>query len=556
MLKISAGQAAGEIFFRAWPTRIVVLVQIRYLNWLKLTLIVSVSGCLCCCKVGPNFHPPAAPDTDKYTALPLPHKTVQIPGAGKAGSAQLFMIGRDIPKKWWALFHSAPLNRLIEQGIKNSPNLAAAKATLVQARELLRAQIGESYLPAIDLALSAGRAQTSGLNFGFLGSNIFTVYSADLKASYLLDIFGGQRRLVETYRARVDYERYELLAAYLSLTSNIVTSYVDIASFQAQIKTTLKLIKDQTEILAIVKKQLRVGGASKKDVISQETLLAQTKATLPPLRKVLSSTQHALAVLVGKLPSDFMPMYYNLNNLKLPAKLPVSIPSVLVKQRPDIQASQALLHEASAEVGVATANLYPQIKITADFGWVSQTLSNFFGPNRNTWSYAAGLLQPIFRGFSLHAKKRAAVAAFQKFFAQYRQTVLEAFKEVSDVLRAIGFDAKEFLAQHQAETYAKRTLDITLKQFRVGGADYLNVLNAEQKYQQTKLNRIKAQTARYTDTVVLFQALGGGWQNHPINAESLHAAGIKNVKLPAPEISLPAPHAERAKAASGKGAKS
>lgn len=444
-----------------------------------------------------------------------------VKGVGKAGVRQYLIKDQDVPQDWWALFHSPELNLLIQEGILHSPNLASAKAALEQARELLRAQIGESYFPSIALELSGQRARISGLFAGFAADNIFTIYAASLQANYVLDVFGGQRRLVETYRAKVDYARYEWLGAYLTLTSNIATTYIDIASLQAQIAATKQLIRAQSMVLSIVNKQLRVGGASQQNLNSQATLLAQTKATLPPLLKNLATAQDTLAILVGRLPSQYKIQYYKLNTLTLPAKLPVTVPSLLVEQRPDIQASQALLHEACAQIGVETANLLPQITISGSFGYVAQTLRDFFNPANMIWSYGANLLQNVFKGGALLATRRAAIAAYEQAFAQYQQTVLEAFKEVADALNAITIDAKELQAQYDAEASAKRTLIITTKQFQVGGENYLNVLSAQEQYLKAKLNRILAQSTRYTDTVVLFQVMGGGWWHEPIYLEGL-----------------------------------
>lgn len=499
---------------------------------LRLACIaIGVVG-LASCKVGPNYHQPAAPTTKSYTALPLPKKTVSMAGAGMAGRSQYFNYGAKIPGEWWKLFHSSQLNSLIRRGIHHSPNIDAAKAALGEAQQNLRAQIGTSYFPAISLQFPAQREQVSGLQFGSSeGGGVFGVYTPTLQASYTLDVFGGQRRLVETFQAQVDYARYELLAAYLSLTSNIASTYVNIASLQSQIKTTRQIIKDQKNILQLVQKQYRVGGASKQDVIAQETTLAQTIATLPPLQKSLAQSRHALAVLVGRLPSQLKPTTYHLSQLTLPKHLPVSLPGKLVVQRPDIQASSALLHAASAQIGVATANMLPQVTLSASYGWVGQTLKNLFQSTNEIWSYAAQLAQQVFQGGALIAQRRAAIAAYQESFAEYRQTVLTAFKQVSDALRNIEADAKAFKANYIAEATAKRTLSITRQRFKVGGENYLAVLNAQQQYLQNRLARIKAQALRYTDTVVLFQALGGGWWNRNLADVDL-AQAMTPVKKP------------------------
>lgn len=477
-------------------------------------IILSISCSLTACMVGPNFHSPTPPTTKKYTKTPQPKKTTSTANAGKAGSTQQFNIGQTIPADWWTLYHSVPLNHLIKTGINNSPNLAAAKAALTQAKETYNAQYGNLMLPAVNATFNPQRQSFSGSTINnSVPSSVFSLYNASVNVTYTLDVFGGSRRQLEAALAQVDYGYYQLNGAYLTLTANIVTTAITVASLEAQIATTQQLISDNANQLTILKKQFNLGGISQTDVLSQQTLLEQTRALLPPLQKSLAQSQHALAILVGSLPSESRLPNINLNQLTLPSQLPVSLPSSLVRQRPDIQASEALLHQASAQVGVATANLYPQITLNGDYGWSATSPSLLFHPISNVWDYGGQLLQPLFRGGALRAQKRAAIAAYELSYQQYRQTVLQAFKEVADVLRALDADAKELKAQKRAEIASHATLQLTREQFKLGAVTFINVLNAEQQYQQTVINRIQAQTARYTDTAALFQALGGGWWN-------------------------------------------
>lgn len=483
-------------------------------SYLQLIAIAICITTLTSCMVGPDYHPSKPPNTNSYTKRSLPKKTVSTPAAGKAGKSQQFVAGKDIPAEWWFLFHSQPLNNLIITGISNSPNLAAAKAALRQAQETVNAQIGASFYPNVSAQLGGEREKFNSATFGGgFPSTIFNIYNAQVNVSYTLDFFGGMRREVEALCAQVDYQKYEVEAAYLTLTSNIVTTAITVASIRAQIQATHYLIRSQANLLTLIEKQFRLGGVSKANVLSQQTELAQTKATLPPLEQSLAQNYHALAVLVGSLPSQSNLSEFDLNKLTLPTKLPISVPSLLVRQRPDIRASEALLHAASAQVGVATANLYPQITLTGSYGWESGTISHMLSPKNIAWNYGTTLMQTIFAGGSLQAKKRAAIAAYDQTAAQYRQTVLQAFQNVADSLRALENDAKELQDQKQAEIASRDSLRLTEKQFRLGGVSYLSLLTAEQQYQQARINRIKAQAARYTDTAALFQALGGGWWN-------------------------------------------
>lgn len=487
----------------------------RFLShYIKFLIVIALSSAtLTGCMVGPNFHPPALPQVQRYTETPLPAKTVRTPKAGKSGKAQTYEVGKDISAEWWLLFHSRALNVLINAGIANSPTLSAAYAALRQAQENFNVQVGNSMLPAFSAGLGGQRQLFSGLSVDNGSSSaIFNLFNANVNVSYTLDVFGGARRQIEALGAQVDLQQFELIAAYLTLTANIVTTSVTIASLQAQIDATRALIHSEQGQLDIIKKQYRLGGVSYENVLTQQTLVEQTRATLPTLQKNLSFNLHGLSVLVGAYPEGRLPIL-KLDALNLPTKLPVSLPSNLVRQRPDVRASEASLHAASAQIGVATANLFPQFNITGAYGWVATTPAALFGTSTNVWNIASQITQPIFHGGALLAQRRAAIAAYEQACAQYRQAVLLAFQNVADSLRAIETDARALLAFKRAEIAAKNNLTLTTDQYHLGGVSYLNLLTAQQQYQQTVLNRIQAQAARYTDTAALFQSLGGGWWN-------------------------------------------
>lgn len=478
--------------------------------WVGIAWVIMLSGC----KVGPDFQAPAAPQTSRYTEKPIPQKTVSAPTPG--GKSQQLIYGQDIPAEWWTLFHSADLNRLVVQGIANSPTLEAAQAALRQAAQNLRAEQGQLF-PQADLAAAAIRQRTSGASFGAptAASSTFNLFNTQVNVAYTLDVFGGIRRQIEANSAQVDNQRYEWYATYLTLTANIVTTAITEASLRAQIATTLQLINEQEQTLQIVKQQFALGGASAENVLTQATQLAQIRATLPPLQKRLAQNRNALAVLVGQLPSQsYLPAFY-LSALNLPHDIPVSIPSDLVRQRPDVQAAEALLHAASAQIGVATANLLPQITLSGGYGWVGTELANLFTHQNSVWSYGAGLLQPIFHGGTLVAQRRADIAAYDQALAQYQQIVLQAFQNVADSLNALEIDARTLRAQAQAENSAHSNFTLTRDQYRLGAVSYLTLLTAELQYERAVLNRVQAEAARYTDTAALFQSLGGGWWHLP-----------------------------------------
>jgi len=481
----------------------------------KVVLIAVIGLVLTSCAVGPDFKSPSAPNTQRYTEKNLPKKTASASGVG--GQAQNFVSSQTIQADWWTLFRCPELSNLVQQGLANNQNFAAAQAALRQAQETLTAQIGTSYYPNVSLSVAGGRQAFSGATYGSdaFPSATFNLYNTAVNVSYPLDVFGLARRQVESSKAQVDYQYYQLAAAYITLSANIVTTAVTTAALKAQIDATHQLIQSQEEQLAIMQKQYRLGGVSGADLLAQQTLVAQTRATLPPLEQNLAQNRHALAVLVGALPSESNLPQLDLNQLHLPTRLPVSLPSSLVRQRPDVGAAEALLHSTTAQVGVATANLFPQFAITGNFGSVANNPAKLFTPNDLAWAYALQMTQPVFNGGALRAQRRAAIAAMDQSYAQYRQTVLQAFKNVADTLRALENDALSLQAQEQAEFAARGTLRITEKQYKLGGVSYLQLLNAQRQYQTARINRIQAQALRYNDTAALFLALGGGWWNRP-----------------------------------------
>lgn len=483
----------------------------RKLTIPSFMLALALSGCM----LGPDFHKPCPAPVNKFTSTPLKTTTVKTPSAGLPGKAQQFAYGENIPREWWELYHSDTLNTLIQLGLEHSPTLAAAKATLRQSQENLIAQIGSTMFPTAQLQLTGQRQRFASASLGLAsGSNIFNVYNASIPVSYTLDVFGGLRRQIEVVAAQVDYQQYETLAAYLTLTSNIVTTTMRIASLEAQIKATKELIHSQSAVLEIVKTQFKLGGIAGLSVLTQQTELGQTEATLPVLESQLSQAKNSLAVLIGSYPSETMLPHFDLEKIHLPQKIPLGVPSNLVQERPDILASEALLHQASAQIGVATANLFPQFTITGTIGYTHPSISHLISSTNEVWNYSGSILTPLFNGGALMAQRRAAIDAYQAAKEQYRQVVLQAFGNVADSLQALSNDAKTLHYQKIAEVAAAKSLKISEEQYKLGGISYINLLIAEQQYQQTKINLVKAEEARYEDTAALFAALGGGWWNH------------------------------------------
>lgn len=481
-------------------------------------LALLAAAAVAACAVGPDFHAPPPPATSHYTRAPEPTGTVAAPGA--SGTGQTFSSSRDIPADWWTLFHSSALDELMRQALADSPTVQAAQATLLTAAETWRAQRGGLLLPAVDATGSAVREKVPGAAFGQPGSSfLFNLFDASVGVTYRLDLFGASRRQLEALRAQADYQRWELEAARLTLADNIVTTAVNIASLHAQIAALGDIVASERDQLKVVQRQFDAGAASRSDVLAQQTQVADNEAQLPGLEKQLAQAQHRLAVLVGRTPDDATVPDFTLDKLTLPAELPLSVPSKLVRQRPDVQAAEALLHVSTAQLGVATANMYPQLNLTGSIGSETIQASDLFKTGSAAWNIGGSLTQPLFHGGELLGLKRAARADLERAAAQYREAVLAALQEVADTLRALEADARTLQADLITETDAQDTLKMTQLQYKVGGVSYLTLLNAERVYLQARQNRVQAEAARYADTAALFQALGGGWWNRQDNAK-------------------------------------
>jgi len=462
------------------------------------------------CAVGPDYQRPKPPEVKRLTAVDLPAQTQ--PGA--AGEPQSFASGADIPAQWWTLFRSEELNVLIESALKQNQDLKAAEAALRVASELALAQRGALF-PQIDAGVSSSRQRVAGTlaSPAADGSTLLSLHTAQLTVGYTADVFGGIRRQVESAEAQAEAQRFRREAVYLTLTSNVVVAAIQEALLRAQIDATREIIEAAAKLTEFAHRQRELGQIGAADVAAQETALAQAEATLPPLLKQLTALRHLLAVLTGRYPGDGIAQKFDLESLALPAELPVSLPSALVQQRPDVRAAEASLHAASAQVGVAVANRLPNITLSAAAGSTALKISQLFTSGTHFWGIAADAVQPIFRGGTLLHLQRAAEAAYEQAEAQYRSTVLIALQNVADALQAIDSDTKTLAAGDAAARTARRSLDIARKQWQAGAAGFISVLNAQQAYAQTVVALAQARAARFSDTAALFQALGGGWWN-------------------------------------------
>lgn len=471
--------------------------------------ILAGATLLAGCMVGPDFHHPAAPETDHYTAQPLPA------AIGEGSDAQRLVAGMDVPTQWWTLFRSPQLDALIRQSLKANPGLAAAQASLRQAQEGLAAGKGVLYPTATaDYNVTRQRIAGTLASPAASGYDYYTLHTAQLSVSWAPDLFGGNRRQLEALRAQTDVQRYQLEAARLSLTSNVVVAAIEQAGLRAQIEATQKIIANQQETLDSFQRQLKLGQLAQADIAAQQATLAQAQATLPPLQKQLDQQNDALAALLGVAPADAQLPSFDLADLHLPDTLPLSLPSQLVAQRPDVRAAEAQLHAASAQVGVAVANRLPKFTLNANAGSSPTKISDLFSHGTVFWNLGADVAQPLFDAGSLKHQQRAAEAALDGAKAQYRGTVIAALQNVADTLYALKADANGLQAAQAAEQAAARSLAINRHQFALGDVSHLAVLQAEQAWQQAEIALVQARVNRYSDTAALFQALGGGWWQH------------------------------------------
>lgn len=498
---------------------------------LKSSSAFLAAAVMASCAVGPDFKHPAAPTADAYAPQPIPDTTAAAAVAG--GEAQHFLMGRDLPFAWWALFQSPKLDALVEKALRNNPTITAAQAALRQAEENVAAQRGFFY-PSVSGGFNAERQRLAG-NLtgssapGFQGDGTdiaalqnpngppfnaplyFNFFTSQLSVGYTPDVFGSNRRQVESLQAQADTLHFQMEATYITLATNVVAAAIQEASLRAQIAATREFIADNAKALEILRRQFQRGYVMGIDVASQESALAQAQLLLPPLQKQLEQTHDLIRALVGELPDYDVDAAFDFGSLHLPDDLPVSLPAKLVEQRPDVRAAEEQLHAASADLGIAIAARLPQITLSASVGGTATRIDQMFADGGPFWTIIGNLTQPLFDGNTLLHRERAARQALIQAQAQYRSTVITALQNVADTLHAIQSDGDALAAAANAERAARRARDIARRQHQLGYIGYLALLSAEETYQQSQLALVQAQSNRFGDSAALFQALGGGW---------------------------------------------
>jgi NodT family efflux transporter outer membrane factor (OMF) lipoprotein len=463
--------------------------------------------------LGPDFEGPEPPPVATYVSGEVPAATVAANGV-----AQHFEMGGELAGDWWRLFKSAKLDAVVKDAIAKNLSLQAAQANLRQSQATLQAGYGIFY-PQVDVGFSPSRQKFSSARFGGTSpGSIFNLFTLSSTVSYTLDVFGGERRSVESLEAQKELQRYTAIATYLSLTGNIVNTIIARAAYLAEVDATQQLIELLRKQIAVTEAQVKSGTAPYLNILSLRSQLATLEATLPPLKQKLSQSEHLQASLLGLPPANWNSPDVGLEELTLPADIPLTVPAELVHQRPDILSAESQLHSDSAKIGVATASLFPTISLSGSYGYNNHSLAELFISNGNMWAMAANFAQPLFHGGTLWFNRKAAIEAYQNALANYKQTIISAFAQVADSLTALTHDAETQAAQLQALQTAQESLGLINANYQAGLVNYLQVLTVNGQYQQAKIAYLQSLGQRLQDTVALFVALGGGWTKSAINA--------------------------------------
>jgi NodT family efflux transporter outer membrane factor (OMF) lipoprotein len=479
----------------------------------KILIVLAAGGAclaLTACSFEPKLHVPRAPNTIRYNPgqkLTTTGKTVAR--TGDAGSKQHFVYGARVKRLWWQLFKSHAMDHLVSRAIAHNPSIKLSEANLSQAYENLKSVEG-IFWPQVSLNAGGQRERQSGQAFGG-PSRTFNLYTGQLEVSYTPDIFGLNRLVSRSFKAQQDAQRYALQEAYLTVEGDTVVAAIAVAELHAEIRTTRSLIRDQERILNLILQQYKLGAVPYLDVVNQQSQLASTQATLPPLLQSFSAERNALAILLGRIPSLADLPKLDIRTFSLPVRLPVSLPSSLVHQRPDILSAEAQLRVANAAVGEAIAKMYPLVQLTGAVGFESGDISHYFDASSLIWSVAGTLAVTIFDGGTLQANKKAAQFALKSAVYSYKSVVLNAFNQVATALRAVEHDAQSLQYNEAAYLAAKKAYRLSQYEYRYGSIDYITLLTSEIQYQQSRLAIVRAAAQRYADTAGLFVALGGGW---------------------------------------------
>jgi NodT family efflux transporter outer membrane factor (OMF) lipoprotein len=476
---------------------------------LRLIAGASLAALLgACATVGPDFRTPGSP---------------RPPGYAMAGDAPVpeAAVGKALEADWWTLFRSPDIDAVVRQAIAGNHSLESARASLAQARHAVQAQDSRLQL---DAEASAGEQRVNLASFGFaqlpgpdgpikLENPTFQIYSFGLTGRYDFDLFGQRRRQTETLLAKAEAQGFQTDAALLTLTAQVVSQAIDIASLKAQIAAAEDIVKSDRDNLELVTKAYQLGGGTRLDVTTVQTELATDEAQITPLRQRLAAARHALALLVGQAPADWAPPEFDLDRIAVPSPAPVELPSELVRSRPDIRAAEARLHAATARIGVAEADLYPKLTLTGSITQSALHPQDLFSYAATGFNIGPGISLPIFNRPQLKARTRMAEDAARAALADYQQTVLQAFVQVADSLQAIAHDDQSIAEVNRALAASTESLKLQRLRFRDGKTGLLPVLDAQRSYARARLAAVRAKAQRLQDTAALLYAVSRSWES-------------------------------------------
>ena len=445
------------------------------------------------CAVGPNYKRPSinAPETFRGEIEISTNSFASLP--------------------WWQVFHDETLQNLIRTALTNNYDLRIAITRVEQARAMA-AQARAGFFPQINYAATAARGKNvGGGNTPSPTGTIGNVFAADVNASWEIDLWGRIRRLNESARAQFLASEEARRDVMISLIAQVAQNYFQLLALDQQLAIARQSTNSFGQSLKIFNQRLQGGVASILETSSAEALMDASAATIPELEQQIALQENQLSVLLGQNPGAILRGNTSLEK-QMPPEVPAGLPSVLLERRPDIREAEQQLRSANAEVGVAEANFFPQLNLTGLFGEVSPELSAFTSGGDVAWGIAAGLTGPLFHGGQLRAQYAQARTVRDQFALQYQASVLNAFEEISDALISREKSASAHLQQSRAVESYKIAVKISMERYRMGSADYYEVLQEQQLLFPAENTLVQFQLNQLVAVVQLYRALGGGWQ--------------------------------------------
>jgi NodT family efflux transporter outer membrane factor (OMF) lipoprotein len=477
---------------------------------IRISLLLAALVLAGCTTVGPDFERPAPPP---------PQAGYGAPVAPEVAGGPEVVIGQGPDAQWWTAFASLELDALVARALAGNHSLESSRATLERARERIAAVRGRT-LPQVDASVRAERERINLSAFGFdgLGGDAqisnpsFNLFTLGGGVSYDLDLFGRSRRALEQAGAEADAQGRATEAAHLVIAGRVVSQVFALAALNDTILTERALLAEDDRNVRLTQARRDAGAGTLVEVLTAQSQVAGDRADLPALEQRVAEGRAMLAVLLGISPAELGPTDFHLAQFTLPASVPVTLPSALVHKRPDILEAEARLRSAVAEVGIASAALYPDITLGASLTQSAARPGDLTSSRFNAFDIFAGLTAPVFHGGTLKAEKRGAEAGAKAAASDYRQIVTEAFGQVSGLLSALDADNRELAERRLAADTAERSLYLSRRSFQVGNSGVLQVVDASRASQRAQLSLVDTRARQYQNVARLLVATAGGWQ--------------------------------------------